>query len=378
MARSAAGTPRRILLVEADPVLRSAVSTAFLDSGLDVELTPAGSAAEALAMLDAGAHEVMLLPVRVPDLPASDLLREALARHPHMRVLVLADDESETSAVAFLRDGAADYLPLRGCALARLPHLCLRLADEAVHRAATRHVAGTSPSGRPRPGSDPFLSALSHDLRTPLAGLLALLDMLESGTDGPLTPAQIARIARIRSTLNRLVSIAGQVGDLALVESGRLSLVTGKVDLAGVALLAAQDTEPAGRSRAVDLQLRLENDLPPVRGDAARIRQILVILIDNALKHAGRSTLEIGAKRLGAAVEVTLRGAPPAFAGEAEPDGSADPGLALDLSVARGLVALHGGHLRVEPDAWEASFTLHAATDDRQRAGTPEELRPRT
>ncbi len=387
MARTAAGTPRRILFVEADPVLRSAVASAFGESGLDVELTPAGSAAEALAALDEAGAEVMLLPTRLPDLPASDLLREALARHPHLRVLVLADDESETSAVAYLRDGAADYLPLRGCALARLPHLCLRMAEESAMRSAARNAPTlvTPAADRPRPGTDRFLAALSHDLRAPLAGLVALLDMLSAGTDGPLTPAQSSRLARIRSTVDRLVAIAGQVGDLALVESGRLALAGGTVDLGGVALLAAQDTESGARARAVDVQLGLESGLPPVRGDAARIRQILVILIGNALRHAGPSALVIGASRRGAMVEVTLRGTPPARSGG--PDGDvAAPGAnggvpALDLSVARGLVALHGGHLRLSSDpgaAWEASFTLHAASDDRQRADAPEELRPRT
>jgi len=392
MARSAAGTSRSILLVEADPTLRSAIVSAFTASGLDLDLTAVGGGAEGLAALDAGEPDVMLMPPRPHDVAGPDLLRAALERRPHLRVIVLGDDESETTAVSFMRDGAADYLPLRGCALARLPHLCLRLADES---AARRVPAPAAPIGAlshdSRNGADRFLASLSHDLRTPLAGLVALLDLLSGGADGPLTEAQRARLARVRASVDRLVSIAGQIGDLALVESGKLGLACGSVDLGGIALLATQDMESAARSRAVDIQLKLPGGLPPVRGDASRIRQILSILIRNALRHADWTMLELGASARGSMVEMTLRGVPRGLPVEAlrsgigdpadeEPASHRAPGTALDLTVAAGLVTLHGGRLEVEESTragWRASFTLHAAgPDDRTRVDASEELRP--
>jgi len=72
------------------------------------------------------------------------------------------------------------------------------------------------------PLPDHPLSSLSHDLRSPLSGLIALIDLLDSGIDGPLLPAQRERLRRIRVEVSRIVSLADQITELALAQSGRL------------------------------------------------------------------------------------------------------------------------------------------------------------
>jgi signal transduction histidine kinase len=203
-----------------------------------------------------------------------------------------------------------------------------------------------------------FLATVAHDLRAPLAGLTGLLDLLQAGTDGPLQPQQEARLRRIRSSVDRLTAVAAEISDLAMAEAGRLSLARAAVSLGDALSLAREDIEPLLRSRAVDLQVSLPPDLPRVHGDPERVRQILRSLLSRSVMRAEGAVVEVNATHLGGVIELTLQESPRSLPVEALPPGfttpeeaadSSEPVLAegLALSLARRLVELHGGAIRI-------------------------------
>ena len=100
------------------------------------------------------------------------------------------------------------------------------------------------------------LGLIAHALRSPLTGLSALVEMLEAGTDGDLTPAQAGRVVRIRGTIDRLVSITDQITVLARAEAGRLDLMRSGVDLGEVILLATEEVERLRGGEPVDVRVR--------------------------------------------------------------------------------------------------------------------------
>jgi signal transduction histidine kinase len=202
-----------------------------------------------------------------------------------------------------------------------------------------------------------LLASIAHDMRTPLAAIHALLDLMAGGADGPLTDAQRSRLQRLSAEADRLTAIANHLSDLSLLHAGRLTLSPGRVELHETVAAAVHQVDPLARSRAVELRLTLGPDLPPLRADAARLRQAIALLLSAAIRGADGGVVELSAEAREPRLEMTVREIARPLPVEALPSGfevSSDQTRAeadrlegsLGISVARGLLRLHGGDLR--------------------------------
>jgi signal transduction histidine kinase len=236
-----------------------------------------------------------------------------------------------------------------------------------------------------------LLASMVHDLRSPLAGAVALLDLLAGEADGPMNDAQKLRVVRLQGAVGKLTAVVEGIAQLAQAESGRLVLAPGPLDLAEVARNARQQIEPLLRSRAVSLDLALPPDLPPLLGDPQRVRQLIVSWVTGMARQLEGTTLEMAATHRGALVEITLREAarglpvealPAAFDQSPSAGAEAPSRQGVSLSLARALAALHGGSLRMgrdEEGGLIASLSLPAASpDSHSRAERPIDLRTTT
>ncbi len=143
-----------------------------------------------------------------------------------------------------------------------------------------------SPPAPASPASRSPLDRIAHDLRTPITGIAAHLDLLARGTDGPLTQAQRARLDRMRAILARMTAMTRQISEIADLESGRLRIDTRPVDLGEVILIAIEEAERAAGLGPLNLRLDLPSETPAVRTDPYRLRRILVILMLDAIGRA--------------------------------------------------------------------------------------------
>ena len=218
-----------------------------------------------------------------------------------------------------------------------------------------------------------LLASIAHDLCSPVTGLMGLLQLLESGADGQLSEAQRTRLLRIRATVESIADVAERIRDLAVLESGNADLRLEEVDLARLLETVARSLEKEARAHAVELRLDLAPDLPRLNADPRRLRQVVTILLSVAMRRAGGSVLEVHAAAEGPFARVTLRETSRAIPAEALPAGFGEDGAGpsaespsnpdgLRMSLARGLIELHGGRLTTsEGDRVEiARFTLPA------------------
>ena len=129
-----------------------------------------------------------------------------------------------------------------------------------------------------------FLSSMSHELRSPLNAILGFAQLMES--DSPLpTPAQKSSIEQILHAGWYLLELINDILDLAVIESGRLSLSLEPVSLPEVLLECQAMIEPQAQKRGISMTFpRLDNSCF-IKADRTRVKQVLINLLSNAIKY---------------------------------------------------------------------------------------------
>lgn len=141
-----------------------------------------------------------------------------------------------------------------------------------------------------------FLASVSHEIRAPINAMIGYMDLLEISIAEP-TATQREYFIRMRASSRHLISLIDELLDLARIESGRTEL-SEDIAPAGEAMSdAADEIEPQARSAGVSLDATPSDGSPLYRADPDRVRQILIILLSNAVKFshtAGRVAMSCG------------------------------------------------------------------------------------
>ena len=205
-----------------------------------------------------------------------------------------------------------------------------------------------------------FLANMSHELRTPLNAIIGFSEMISSEIFGPLGNARYGGyVGDIHSSGQHLLSIINTVLDLARVEAGKIVLSDGIVDVDGlIGDCASLMRERCNRAR-LRLRLDVATDLPVLRADPVRLKQIVLNLLSNAVKFTkphGQVTMR-GSRSAEGGIEIEISDTgigmdPRNIAQALEPFGlvhaahsRAHEGTGLGLPLSKALIEEHGGQL---------------------------------
>ncbi|MGA2052248.1 MAG: PAS domain S-box protein [Opitutales bacterium] len=129
-----------------------------------------------------------------------------------------------------------------------------------------------------------FLSSMSHELRSPLNAILGFAQLMESASPLP-TAAQAARIAQILQAGWHLLKLINEILDLAVIESGKVSLSLEPVSLAELMAECQAMMEPQAQQRDIRMTFPRFDQPSFVRADRTRLKQIVINLLSNAIKY---------------------------------------------------------------------------------------------
>ncbi|AQT60428.1 ATP-binding protein [Cellvibrio sp. PSBB023] len=205
-----------------------------------------------------------------------------------------------------------------------------------------------------------FLSSMSHELRTPLSAILGFAQLIESGNPPP-TATQKRSIDQILQAGWYLLELINEILDLALIESGKLSLSLEPMGLADVMLECAAMIEPQAHKRGIHVTF------PPlgmryfVKADRTRVKQVLINLLSNAIKYnsVGGSVKVTCEERIPGRIRISVEDAGSGLAPEQieqlfQPfnrlgqEANAEEGTGIGLVMTKRLVELMGGAIGLD------------------------------
>jgi signal transduction histidine kinase len=206
-----------------------------------------------------------------------------------------------------------------------------------------------------------FLANMSHELRTPLNAILGFSEALNLGIAGPATPKQLEYIRDIHASGSHLLEIVNDILDLSKIAAGKLEIAPRPIDLLRVIADSVALVQGRADEAALGIKVDVPADVPLLKADELRLKQILLNLLSNAVKFTPRAgKIAVSARVLDTSLVLSVSDTgigmrPQDVATALEPFGQVDSklhrryaGTGLGLPLVKALVELHGGEMHIE------------------------------
>ncbi|MBP7737515.1 MAG: sensor histidine kinase [Spirochaetes bacterium] len=213
---------------------------------------------------------------------------------------------------------------------------------------------------------DDFLATTTHELRTPLHGIMGIAESMETGALGDLNARQKENLELIRSSAMRLNGLVNSILDFSKLRAGKADLFLEEVSIGDLVSSALSLLKPSAQEKGLELRSEI-GDLPMIKADRNRLYQIIFNLAGNAIKFTDTGSVVVKATTGDGHARVCVTDTGPGIAPEDlgriwSPFTQAESaetrhtvGTGLGLAITKYLVELHGGRIWAESEPGKGS-----------------------
>ena len=361
-----------VLLIEDNPGDADLVRLRLMEGKAPVHVNCVNRLSEGLAVLSSETPSVVLLDLNLPDSRGADTFRRVRDHSPNVPIVVLSGQDDQVLAERAVHQGVQDYL-VKGDISSK--HL-----ERAIRYAVERQALTLSLQMAQKQQLDfknQFLDHVSHELRTPLTCIHQYVTLLLDGIAGPMSPDQSDHLKTVLKSVNQLHAMLRDLLEATRAETGKMRIEPRCITLSELIHQTVAMMRPAADAKKIGLEVGVDVNLGLVHADPDRVLEVLINLVDNAIKFTPAngsvivqaSVVEADADTVYVSVSDTGRGINPQtkaliFERLYQDPESVDnnrSGLGLGLFICREIVRLHGGRMSVTSDPGQGStftFTL--------------------
>jgi sigma-B regulation protein RsbU (phosphoserine phosphatase) len=362
----------QVLLIEDNPGDADLVRLRLVEGQNSVNVNCVSRLSDGLASLTRETPSVVLLDLNLPDSHGAETFRRVMDHSPNVPVVVLSGQDDEALAMKAVHQGVQDYL-IKGDISSKHLERAIRYA---VERQGLLHALDIAQK-KQLEFKNQFLSHVSHELRTPLTCIHQYVTLLLDGLAGAVAPEQADHLKTVLKSVNQLHAMIRDLLEATRAESGKMRVEPRCVSLRELVQQAVAMLRPTADEKKIGLEIGLDQRLPLIHADPDRVLEVLINLVDNAIKFTPPDgsvvvkacMVEADPDCVYISVSDTGRGIGPeakALIFERlyqDPD-SVDnnrSGLGLGLFICREIVRLHQGRIWVSSEPGQGStftFTL--------------------
>lgn len=362
-----------VLIVDDDVVDREIARRAILSGMGDFNVIEADDGEQAKAIIQQNNVDCVLLDYLLPGEDGISFI-ERLSRDldcPEFAIIMMTGEGSEEVAIEAIKAGFHDYVikSLMSGIGHRILHAIDRVKLAQAKRAAEISLAANARELEQalkqvqlanRARAD-FLTRVSHELRTPLNSIIGYAQMMQLEMRGDLPDTYKEYADRIGQSGEDLLKMVDAVLDMRALEAGKMEIFKQRCEVGALAADVVGALQPVADESGVSIRAVVEGDHVEASVDPVRIKQVFFNLIGNAIKFAAGGTVTVGVRRDNGTLRVDIVDdgigmAKHQIGAALEPFRQANmniyaqkyAGAGLGLPIARGLVELHGGSLRIE------------------------------
>ena len=223
-----------------------------------------------------------------------------------------------------------------------------------------------------------FLANMSHELRTPLNSIIGFSRVILKGIDGPVTELMQQDLTAIYNSGQHLLGLINDILDLAKIEAGKMELAFDEVNISDLVHSVLSTMSGLIKDKPIYMKQHIEPNLPSVKADAIRVRQVMINLLSNAAKFTDEGAITVNVipfKMEGGKTQIRIsvtdtgpgiseKDQEKLFQAFSQVDASPtrkSGGTGLGLSICQQLINMHGGKIWVESEEGRGStfhFTL--------------------
>jgi len=362
----------RVLLIEDNPGDADLIRLRLVEGQSTVKVDCVNRLSDGLASMTRDTPSLVLLDLNLPDSHGAETFRRVMHHAPNTPVVVLSGQDDEALAIKAVHHGVQDYL-IKGDVTSKQLERAIRYAVERQGLLRSLEIS----QKQQLDFKNQFLSHVSHELRTPLTCIHQYVTLLLDGLAGTMAPEQADHLKTVLKSVNQLHAMIRDLLEATRAENGKMRIEPRCIALSELIRQAVAMMRPTAEAKHIGLEMGLDHRIPLVYADPDRVVEVLINLLDNAIKftpaegsvmvkacmvETDRETVYISVSDTGRGISAEAKAL--IFERLYQDPESVDnnrSGLGLGLFICRELVRLHGGRIWISSEPGQGStftFTL--------------------